>query len=95
MTEQLVLVPKPPRPLTDRQQRALELITEHQPVASEELGRLLGARERWRKSSGREVARALKARGLVRESRKHHGWTLPDYQPTITRPSLQTDVIPF
>lgn len=70
MTEQLALIPKT-RPLTDRQERALELLREAGPAGrtGEELGTAFGAHSMWAKKTGLELARALKKKGLVRQLR--------------------------
>lgn len=98
MSNQLELVPKPPKPLTDRQQRALDHITANQPVPTDELGALLhthglDSRCAWCRSTGTEVGKALSRRGLVRRTRP--GWVLKNYRGgDQRRSSLQSD-IPF
>lgn len=68
MTEQLALLP--PK-LTDRQARALGILRAAGPdgMTGEDLGTEFGASFRWAKSTGLELARALKRKGYVRQAR--------------------------
>ena len=83
MTGQLSLDPSsPPVKLTDRQQHALTLITEHGPIPSAELGAHMHARRgrhdattscTWCAEEGKTVARELRRKELVRY-RRNTGW---------------------
>jgi hypothetical protein len=75
--------------LTVRQRYALEIIHDLQPVTSDELGAHLCARRgkhaadtrcQYDTVNGREVARALRAKGLVRE-RRDEGWYIAGSGP--------------
>lgn len=105
---QLELIPRPAKPLTDRQALALQYITAHQPCPSDELGALLhhdrqarGGRGHtldgrcdWCADEGKQMAAALKAKGLI-VRRRGAGWTLPGYTIGQERPSRQTNDVPF
>lgn len=84
--------------LTARQRHALDTIARMQPVASDELGAELCAargkhpadqRCQWDSKNGREVATALRRKGLVRFRRRSDGWTLTDYRPGDHLPSAE------
>lgn len=90
MTDQLALLPAPPKPLTERQQFALDTITAHQPIPSDELGahwcqhngrHTTATRCDWDGPTGRELGRALRKRGLAIERRSLGGWCLAGYRP--------------
>lgn len=80
--EQLALIPAPPAQprLTDRQQRALDLISRLAPIPSDELGAYLhrhgpDSRCQWCATTGAEVGEALRRKGLVKR-RRGKGWVL-------------------
>jgi hypothetical protein len=85
--QQLPLIEAPPK-LTERQARALAFIQAcgTDGATATETGRHLGATEMWAKSSGLEVSRALKKKGLVRQ-RKGGIWV-------ATNPTSDTGNIP-
>ena len=83
------LVPLPglgaPPALTERQAFALEVIREHGPIPSDELGAELCARNLrhsndlrcgYDRSNGHAIGRALRRKGLVR-FRQRAGWYVP------------------
>lgn len=71
MTEQLAIVPAEPRPLTERQVRALEHVQSAgaDGLSGVDLGRVMGASEMFAKSTGLGLLRALKKKGYVRQMR--------------------------
>ncbi len=91
--DQLFTTPAPVK-LTGRQQLALDYITTHQPVTSEQLGAILHEDRRERggrghhrdercaycHDEGSQMGRALRAKRLVVRKRGL-GWCLPDYKP--------------
>lgn len=80
-------------PLTARQRFALEQVAAHQPIPSVELGALLheeralrggsghtaGEACDWCATEGRNMGKALRAKGLVRE-RRGAGWVLVGFK---------------
>jgi hypothetical protein len=65
-------VPAVPQPLTDRQEMALSFLKEagRDGLTGEELGRLvLGGPNRYAKSTGLELLKALKKKGHARETK--------------------------
>lgn len=86
MTDQLTLINRAPK-LSERQTRALHHITASQPVTSQRLGQHLGGPDIWWTSSGNEVAKVLRRKGLVRYSRNEGGWVLSTWKPGRARSS--------
>lgn len=90
---QLELIPKPAKPLTGRQQLALDHITANQPVPSDEVGAILhedrrarggrghsrDERCKWCADEGKTMGASLRSHGLI-VRRRGAGWTLPDYR---------------
>lgn len=81
--------------LTDRQERALTYIQETgtQGARPHAIGLAVGATETWAKTTGLEIARALKKKGYVRQKRGHIFIAI-DAQDTVMPPGM-TDEIPF
>jgi len=77
---QLELIPQAPK-LTERQARALAVIQDQQPISSERLGQSLGGPAYWYEANGKDVAKALRRKGLVKYSRNAAGWVLPEWKP--------------
>jgi hypothetical protein len=107
MTDQLNLggdMPTPPeRPLTDRQQHALHIISQAgwQGITSDELGAHLHQYRQenggkghttdhrcdWCSHEGQEAGKALHTRGLIYRRERLH-WTLIEHRDTKTGPTL-------
>jgi len=92
---QLELVPKQPAPLTDRQQRALDAIRRagHEGLSGWDIGDAIGEHPLYCRANGVRLARALKARGLVRQRK---GGLYVAIDPGPPRGMLpDTEAIPF
>lgn len=78
--------------LTDRQQRALAIVTEHGPLSSEELGRRereargrSDSGQKWDSSNGRSVAEVLASLGFCRRVKVDGRmlWALSEWTPGV------------
>lgn len=98
MTEQLELVEKGPK-LTERQQRALDLITAagREGLNGEELGDQLQAHPLYRRKTGHEVGQALKRKGLVaeRKGKRYVAVNLPVSSQSPAGMLADDEEIPF
>jgi hypothetical protein len=101
MSEQLNLVDQQPK-LTDRQERALEIIRAagRDGIPSDEFGQQIHAWQgkhdletlcEWCPTSGRELGKALRKKGLVKSRRDGHWYALDG----IAAPVEDPDVDPF
>lgn len=91
MTEQLTLDGKPAVKLTERQQYALDIITDLGPVPSDELGAHMHERRgkhtsdlrcRYCGDEGKDIAKELRKKKLVR-MRRGEGWYVVGARPKV------------